>query len=362
MNLLERDELLELAETYDESPRYLSVYSDPTVRTNESALYRRASDISKALRERRDLRDPFEKNLERAMDLLKGRSTPTAVFVSVENGFERVFELGASAGTSMVVDSSPYILPLLTYNEEYETYIVVYIDENHARLSIVEGEMIAGRRELSESIFHHHKKGGWSQMRYQRNRDIELKHFFKDVEDALDEMVGKTEVRRIIVTGPGIAREVFVGSLPQDLSRRVIGTFPVSGDASDSEVLERATEMFFETEAIEEREAVEALVSAILKGDAAVYGIKETYRATEAGRSDLIVVAMGLRVPGWKCEKDRIVSFDSAECPNCGSECLNVDLVEELAEKAVEMRTALEFVKEQPSLDELGGVGALLRY
>jgi len=360
--MLTREELLELAESYDETASYLSIFSDPSSRMNGSLLDRRASDISKALRKRRDLRGSFEENLERATELLKGRSAPTAVFVSVVNGFERVFELGASAGTSMVVDSSPYILPLLTYNEEYETYIVVYIDENHARLSIVEGEMISGRRELSESIFHHNKKGGWSQMRYQRNREIALKHFFKEIEETLSEMVGSTHVRRIIVTGPGISREVFTASLPQDLGRRVIGTFPVSGNASDSEVIDRATEMFFETERLEEQEAVEALVSAILKGDSAVYGIQETYSATEAGRSDLVLVSMGLRVPGWKCERDRTISFDTSACPNCGSECLNIDLVEELVEKAVEMRTSLEFVKDSPELDELGGVGAFLRY
>ena len=50
------------------------------------------------------------------------------------------------------------------------------------------------------------------------------------------------------------------------------------------------------------------------------------------------------------------------KCPYCNNKTSEVDVLEEILEFAERSGTNIEFVDQNPLLEELGGVGALLRY
>jgi peptide chain release factor subunit 1 len=216
---------------------------------------------------------------------------------------------------------------------------------------------------MHKDIMNKHKKGGQSQMRFQRLRKGAIEHFFKDVSENLEKLLEKEDVRRIILAGPGNAKKEFLGFLPEQIKEKVIAYIDEDLDVPEGQLLSDSLVDFFKKERQEESEMVQNLRAEILKGGMVAYGIDETLKAVTEGRAELLLINMGKRAQGWKCERCGIFRPGVAhQCESCGNEVFKVDVVEELVEAAEGMGTTLEFVKENDMLDELGGVAAFLRY
>ena len=101
----------------------------------------------------------------------------------------------------------------------------------------------------------------------------------------------------------------------------------------------------------------------ILKTGLAVYGVNDTVSATREGRAKMLILSKKLRPRGWVCEYCQVVEQGSKTiCPYCGNKTSEVDVFEEILEFAERTDTSIEFVDDNPLLEELGGVGAILRY
>jgi Peptide chain release factor 1 (eRF1) len=108
---------------------------------------------------------------------------------------------------------------------------------------------------------------------------------------------------------------------------------------------------------------VSKLNDEILRDGLAVYGLKETIDAVRNGQVELLLISKGLKVKGWICERCQAVEQGvKTKCPYCGSKTSEVDIMEEIIEFAKRTDTKIEFVEDNPVLDELGGVGGLLRF
>ena len=95
----------------------------------------------------------------------------------------------------------------------------------------------------------------------------------------------------------------------------------------------------------------------------AVFGITETVNATRDGKAELLVLSKRLKPRGWICEHCQVVEVGvKSRCPYCNHETSEVDVLEEILEFAERTGAHIEFVGDNPVLEELGGVGALLRY
>ena len=108
---------------------------------------------------------------------------------------------------------------------------------------------------------------------------------------------------------------------------------------------------------------VSRLRDEILRNGLAVYGLKETGKAVMNGQIELLLVSKGYKIRGWICEKCQAVDSGVKDgCPYCGSRTSEVDVIEEIIEFAERTDTKIEFVGDNLILDELGGVGGLLRF
>jgi peptide chain release factor subunit 1 len=216
---------------------------------------------------------------------------------------------------------------------------------------------------MHKDIMNKHKKGGWSQMRFQRLRQGAIDHFFKDVTDNLEKLLEKENVRRVILAGPGNAKKEFFDYLPEQLKNKVIATIDKELDVSEGELVSDSLHDFFKKEREEENEMLQDLRAEILKGGLVAYGVDDTLNAVTSGRAELLLVNMGKRAAGWKCEHCNIFKRgDAKKCESCGEPVFNVDVVEELVEAAKSMSTKIEFFPDNEVLEELGGVAAFLRF
>ena len=200
-------------------------------------------------------------------------------------------------------------------------------------------------------------------MRFQRLRKGAIDHFFKEVVDYLVGFLEKENVRRIVIAGPGGAKKEFQDYLPEQMKSKVIGLIDQDFDVSDGKLLKDSLESFFAKESQEENEMVDNIRAEILKGGLVAYGVDDTLSAVIEGRAELLLINMGKKSKGWKCEVCNIFRSGSMEtCYKCGKEVFSVDVIEEMVEAAEGMGTTLEFIKDNDFLEELGGVAAFLRY
>jgi peptide chain release factor subunit 1 len=132
---------------------------------------------------------------------------------------------------------------------------------------------------------------------------------------------------------------------------------------SEDKLIKESIELAKKAEREEEVQIVERLRGEILKGGKVVYGIKETVEATRNGQVQLLVVNNDYKLRGWICEHCQAVEVGVKKtCPYCGKDTSEVDVIEEIIEFAARTDAKIEFVEHNEVLDELGGIGAFLRF
>ncbi|MGD8475150.1 MAG: hypothetical protein PVH59_13595, partial [Anaerolineae bacterium] len=100
------------------------------------------------------------------------------------------------------------------------------------------------------------------------------------------------------------------------------------------------------------------------RGSGGVMGLAETLAALQEHRAGTLLVSAGYEASGFRCKSCRYVMIsEEDECPLCGGAVEPVDdLVETMTRRALEQGVEVEIVRGNEELDEVGSVGALLRY
>ncbi len=272
----------------------------------------------------------------------------------------------------MVADTSPYIRDLAEAVDDWEPYLLVFVEEGDSVVEIVDMGRWVSEEKVVDEIMNRHRKGGMSQRRFQRLREEAVHRHLVSVAEAVKEAVADSGAKRLIIAGPGESKKEFLKVLPADLKNRVVGVVDTDAlhhgferDRGDEQVLD----IFLKSEFAEENRVVQKLARAIMEGGG-VYGGKDVARAVVEGRVSLLVVLHGTTMVGWRCENCGMIGAgtgigpgeQTGVCPVCGSAVVRVDLVEECVEEALKMGGGVEFVHDSPYLEKLGGMAGFLRY
>ncbi len=354
----------------DNEDTFISIYLDLNDPNGEKFLEKRRKACRTTLHGKRDLVNNFDATYERALELVgvgkkeKGRGAKSVlIFASVKNDLFEVQTLGVTVDNLMVVDTSPYIRPIARLRDEWETFGLVIVDQQHFQIYVVSCGSVETEERLKKDIMNKHTKGGWSQARFQRLRKNAIDAFLREAAATTEEVMQEEGIARLVVAGPGHAKNDFIEELHPKIQEAVTGVFDYSQKSPAHDAVERAVEMVSDEEKEDSDMAVENLQAEILRNGLAVYGLKETRDAVAQGKAELLLVSKDLKVGGWICEKCQLTSPGArSECPICGSTTSEVDVIEEIIEFAERMDTDIEFVADNEVLQGLGGVAALLRY
>ena len=358
-----------LAERYDPDSRpvYLSLYADLSEPGHETELERRRRELEAALPHDL-LREELGRLWDAAWDACRQAkaedgSRGAAVFAGPD-GWLEAHALREPIRTRLVLDSSPYIRPLARFVDDHESFALVLLDSENAAVFTVAAGAPSLEGEHATSLIGRHRRGGMSQMRYQRHRQGQVNQFYDQVAERLAAVVRKDGLARIAIAGPGTAKKEFAGRLPKELAERVAAVEDADfkdGPADDA-LVRRFVALMRDEEAKEGAHWVEALRRELTTGELATTGALTVAREAAAGRVERLVALRGAAVPGGKCEEHQEVFPRSAQC-HCGSKGAEVDLVNEAVEFTVRGGGAWEFVEPpEPFLDGVGGVGAILRW
>ncbi|WP_048148861.1 peptide chain release factor aRF-1 [Palaeococcus ferrophilus] len=344
--------------------------------------------------------------LERAMQHLKlYKQTPEnglALFVGNVSEQEGVSDIRVFA----IIPPEPVNVRLYRCDQTFVTepleemlrvkdaYGLITVEKNDATIGILRGKKIELVDDLHSTVPGKTRAGGQSARRYERIREQETHEFMKRIGEHANEaflpLLEKGELKGIIIGGPGPTKEDFLEGdyLHHELKKKILGVVDISysGEYGLRELVEKASDILKEHEAVKERKLIQDFFRHLAKDTGMItYGEKEIRHALMLGAVDTLLISEGYdlirakvhcNACGWEELKTIHESdFDAFRksyqaCPKCGSQNLSFEkweVAEELIKMAEESGANVEIIsldteEGQQFYKAFGGLGAFLRY
>jgi peptide chain release factor subunit 1 len=298
----------------------------------------------------------------------RGFKRGLAILSSQEKDFWQEFHLAVPIKNEIVIDSAPYIKPLLDILDNYQRYAILLVGKESARLFLVHlGEIEEYTEVHSADVPGRHKKGGWfalSEKSYERHTDYHVGLHLKDVLKELDSFLSGEYVGRMVIGGSEEAVVRVRTMLPQTTAAKIIGTFQAEMFANGKEILEKVEPILRSFEEEEDAETIDDLLTRAMKNENAVIGIENVLNALQEGRIMKLVVLEDYKNIGLSCVNcGNLAIQELSSCPYCKGEMQKVNYIVDLvAQKAVEQGAMVEVVSKNKKLEESGSIGAFLRF
>jgi peptide chain release factor subunit 1 len=268
---------------------------------------------------------------------------------------------------------------------------LIAMNSKEASFGILDGERLEFVENITSGIPGKSGKGGQSQRRYERERDMELAYFFQRVaEHAAKAFLENRRVTALIVGGPGLTKDDFLKDdrlnyMLKNVFLSVVDTQSV-GIEGLREVLSKSSEALKNMCEPEQRRSVERLLAELAKQDGlAVSGLDPVLDAIKKGEvetalmtdsTDMIEAVATCKKCGLSkakiIDKKQIYALQemiSRPCERCNSveyEVEEKDIVDVLEDVASQTDASVEVIstvsEEKTKLAALGGFAALLRY
>lgn len=288
------------------------------------------------------------------------------LYTSLDGTSFDAFQFPVSVPNRMVIAERPAVGPLAQVLESFNHFGVVLLDRERVRiLSVYLGTLVDEIEVHGDPLpaAHDLQAGGYSQMRFQRRKLEEMRHFFKDFAKEVEDFCRKYQPNDLIILGTeeNVAR--FREFLPESVENRILFTGPMRVGEPSGEVLSRIEPHLKELRERESQEVLQELRGRVREDHLATAGFQSTLTALQEGKVDTLVIAQGQSHEGSRCTTCGFVFGREVErCPYDGSPTESgVDVVEEAIRLAEAQGADIEFVA-AGEVGDLAGVGALLRY
>ena len=321
-------------------------------------------------------RESFDRDVERIEaflgDELRPETNGVAIFACAGAGefFETVQTAAPIESHRLYIDSQPHLYPLARLMDQYPRYAVLIADTNRARLFVFARGKTVQRDEIKNVKTRGSKAGGWSQARYQRHTEQYHAQHAKEISDVLEDIVREESVEHIILAGD----EVIIPKLKEEFSKavsdRVVDVLSLDINAPEHEVLAETMEVMREHDAQTDAEKVEELMNQYRAGGLGVVGSTDTLEALAMGQvEELIITARQQNVEGDREDVAILSDTDVTEPVVAGQDgaAANIEpdsliVADDLVTRARQTSARITFIEDATLLEDVGGVGALLRY
>jgi peptide chain release factor subunit 1 len=289
------------------------------------------------------------------------------------------------------VDDHFRLEPLREMLREQRIVGIIAMDSKEAGFGILSGERLELIENITSGIPGKSGKGGQSQRRYERERDMELASFFQRIaEHATKAFLENHKVTALIVGGPGPTKDDFLKSdhLHYVLKNAVLSIVDTqsAGEEGVKEVLGKSSEALKNMCWPEEKRSVQRLLAELGKQDGlAICGLDSVLNALKNGEVEVALVTdstdmIEIVAKCKKCGLSRAKIEDkkkvqavremiSSPCEKCNAveyEVEEKDIIDVLEDVASQTDARVEVIstasEEKAKLTALGGFAAILRY
>lgn len=263
----------------------------------------------------------------------------------------------------LVVSERPHVYPLARLIDQYRRYAVVLADTNRAQIFVFAAGRAVEQNDIENVKTKHTSVGGWSQSRYQRHEENYHLHHAKEVVEALERTLREDQIEHVILAGDeAVVIPLLKEQMSKELLEKVIDTISLGIDTPEHELLEETLTAFSRHDSLTDMQQVERLLGEFRGDNLAVAGVPDTLAALSNGQvEEMLIVAAADSLKFDEEEVRKVLKvYGADDIP----ETLDARAVaDELIRRANQMSAArTTFVEDVTRLEQLGGVGALLRY
>ena len=310
------------------------------------------------------------RDLQRIEEYVRGgidRSTTRglAIFSCSAHDFWKVVALPVPVRSRVVINSAPAVSQLESVTQGFDRFAVLLADRQRARIlvfhfgELVDHSELLDERPRDEDGHGHLDRGDATAS---RNHAQVAAHLRRAAEVAFG-MYQTDAFEHLTLGGPDPVVRTLEATLHPYLQRRLCGRIAVGVSAGMGEIREAVLDVERAVERQAEADAVDRLRQAVASRQPAVVGLADVLGVLSEHRVDRLLVSSGYSEAGWSCRGCGHVGLVGRICPTCGSELETVDdIVEHAVELALSQSCHVEICVDNPDLDVLGRIGALLRY
>jgi len=263
----------------------------------------------------------------------------------------------------LVVSERPHVYPLARLIDQYRGYAVVLADTNRAQIVVFATGRAVEQDEIENVKTKHTSVGGWSQSRYQRHEENYHLQHAKEVVDALERTVREEQIEAVILAGDeAVVIPLLREQMSKELQEKVIDTLSLGIDTPEHELLEESLAAFRRHDSLTDMQQVERLLGEFRGDNLAVAGVPDTLAALSNGQvQEMLIVASA---DGLKFDEKEVRKVLEVYGADDIPETLDARFVaDQLVLYANQLSAAkVTFVEDATRLEQVGGVGALLRY
>lgn len=289
-----------------------------------------------------------------------------ALYAEVGGDWLQGHQLPLPLENRLVLSDRPIVAPLVEVVQRYHRHGVILVDREHLRLLGFYLDQTLHDRAVETEPYpapHAIKRGGFSARDYQTRKAEETKHFFKEFCREVEDFDRRFRPDDLTLLGTHENVTNFKDCLAEPLCEKIIHTDRMEIDASSAEIRRKLATTFDHLRQEEEARAVDLIHDRIGGKHMAVAGFARTLEQLQEGKIETLVIARGLERTGGRCQRCHFVFERTAgSCPYCGGDVRDgVNLVEEIVRIAEEQAIPMSFVA-PAGLNDLDGIGALLRF
>lgn len=225
-----------------------------------------------------------------------------------------------------------------------EVYGLVVLDRRDATLALLKGKTVVPLLKTHSQVPGKFRAGGQSAQRFARLREGAIKeHYKKIAEHMKNQFLHLTELKGIIVGGPGTTVNSFLGHeyLTGDIKKKIIGTKDLSytDEHGLHELLDKSEDLLAAEEIADEKKAMQEFFKLLSTEEGKVgYGTKDVENKLQMGAVDLLLLSTDL-------DDDIIEKFQTM----AEEQGTNVKLISTDTREGVQLR-------------DMGKIAAILRY
>ena len=317
-------------------------------------------------------RESFERDTERIGIYLRDKLEPSANGLALfscagANNYFEALQLEAPIDKHVLhVSEGPHLYPLARLIDQYPRYVALVADTNSARLFVFGLGKAERTKELNNQNTSRTLAGERPQLRYQQRLENYRLHYIKEVAQTLERVVRDENAKHIVLAGDDVFISLLREQVPQYLIDKVIDILRLDIRTPEHEVLKKTMESLRDDNLQTDAEKVRDLFEKYREGGLAVVGLDDTLDALVHGQVDELILSGTLKGISFNQEAlSGIPSISAAH--NTLAEHLAeprsaAAVADMLVARALSTGAAVTFIEDTKLLDDVGGVGAFLRY
>lgn len=377
--MMTREDIRELAEFQgDGTDCAISFYFQPTPPSNKS--HREQTILAKDL-VRQALREAEKSgrnacaraDLQRILELAAGwqadRTHAKAVFACGSRNIWREVDLPPQlAKTQLFVNRRFHLKELAVVLGGQPRLWVALVDRHRARFFALHLDEVKEQESLFRPLPRRGRGDGFAGYdagHAERSVHDEVLHHFKNVAELLKQGLEKGAFEQLVIGCQDINWHDFEGHLHPYVKERLLGRFVAEvGSVTEEQVREQGDRLAKESLARHRHEQVREVLGQARSNGRGLTGLRRVLRSLEMGEVQVLLMADNYAAHAVECTScGHLDAHMVRYCPVCGRSTQELeDVCDAIVPVAIRRDVELVYVKNEPELDQVGGIAALLRF